>query len=247
MIWAQAALLFLPKVELTIEAISTNQLIFVSTILIFLITAWYFVGPMIRSHKELKQLKIDYFKFKKNFKVFNTLLQQNDKLNTALPEIREIRYGAAVPYTDIVIITNPLCGYCKEAHQMFIDILEKKSEHTGITIRFYTNPEDKDETSVRITARLLELFHADSPSACLEALHDIYGEYTPDKWFVKWSTCKDNDTYLNILKIQTQWCNDNDVNFTPEILVDGYSYPMTYQRNDLIYFIDELQEAVEVT
>ena len=74
-------------------------------------------------------------------------------------------------------------------------------------------------------------------------MHDIYGDYTQDNWFAKWGECQNNEAYFKILEQQSQWCKDNNINFTPEILVNGYSYPSAYKRNDLIYFIEELEEG----
>ena len=242
-LWLQAAIILLPNTTFAIYDTQLDQILFGATIFTILVTAWYFVSPIIRGQQESKQLKIDYYKFKKNFSLFQTSLQQKDSLNTAIAGIDEIQFGAKNPVSNITFITNPLCGHCKEVHHLLEDILKKNTQNTLLTVRFYTNPEHSEDPSVRITARLLELFHTDSPTTCLKAMHDIYGDYTQDNWFAKWGECQNNEAYFKILEQQSQWCKDNNINFTPEILVNGYSYPSAYKRNDLIYFIEELEEG----
>jgi hypothetical protein len=47
-----------------------------------------------------------------------------------------------------------------------------------------------------------------------------------------------------ILHEQFLWNNDNEVKFTPTLIVNGYHFPKQYDRNDLIYFIKDLEEDV---
>ena len=45
---------------------------------------------------------------------------------------------------------------------------------------------------------------------------------------------------MNILRREKEWCVQNKINFTPEILVNGRSFPLEYERSDLLYFIDDI-------
>ena len=47
--------------------------------------------------------------------------------------------------------------------------------------------------------------------------------------------------------MQKEWCGEHKINFTPEILVNGYSYPKEYERADITYFIEELHEEYSVS
>jgi hypothetical protein len=42
------------------------------------------------------------------------------------------------------------------------------------------------------------------------------------------------------LKKEREWCEMNNINFTPEILINGKSFPKEYDRADLQYFINDL-------
>ena len=58
--------------------------------------------------------------------------------------------------------------------------------------------------------------------------------------------------YFEQLVKQNDWCMQNNINFTPEILLNGKSFPNEYNRSDLINFIDdivdkELEKLSELT
>ena len=54
--------------------------------------------------------------------------------------------------------------------------------------------------------------------------------------------CTDFEHYKNLIKNEYDWCISNAINFTPEILINGKSYPKAYDRDDLIYFIEDLSD-----
>jgi hypothetical protein len=76
-------------------------------------------------------------------------------------------------------------------------------------------------------------------------MHDIYGGMDSNIWFKKWGNCYEKEQYLNILKKDNDWCTSNKINFTPEILINGKSFPNEYDRGDLIYFIEDLIDESE--
>ena len=53
------------------------------------------------------------------------------------------------------------------------------------------------------------------------------------------------ETSLSILKTQKEWCSDHAKNFTPEILINGYAFPKEYKREDLFFFIEDLEELYQ--
>ena len=74
-------------------------------------------------------------------------------------------------------------------------------------------------------------------------MHDIYGEMNTTTWLTTWGLSTQEELYINTLERQYNWYVENGINFTPEILIDGYSFPSEYEREDLTYFIEELSEA----
>ena len=49
-----------------------------------------------------------------------------------------------------------------------------------------------------------------------------------------------------ILESQFIWNKKNELTFTPAIIINGYHFPDEYERNDLLYFINELVEDEQI-
>lgn len=204
---------------------------------------WLFVKDKLQKEIELKNLKIEATKFKRNFELFSTLLNTSQKIDTYIPDISEIIFGNKNAEVKLVIITNPFCGHCREVHSLVEKILNSHSERVSITIRFNINADDTKSDIVIITSKLLDIYHNDTPEKCLEAMHEIYNDNDASKWLKKWNTSLPSNNFIFILKEEHSWCKQNNINFTPEILINGSAYPKAYDRSDLIYFIEELNES----
>nr|WP_281397822.1 vitamin K epoxide reductase family protein [Winogradskyella flava] len=212
----------------------------------FVSVLWLLASRFFKDNKTLKKTKVDYYKFKRNFDLFSNQLDINKTISTYVASKKEMIYGNSNSNLNIVIITNPLCGHCKPVHKTIEQILSNYPQLTKLTIRFNINPEHPENTAVKIAARLLEIYHIENIETCLDAMHDIYGDSSPSEWLKKWNECSQPNNYLPILRDQFNWCSDNSINFTPEILINGKSYPKMFDRNDLIYFIENLEELSEV-
>jgi uncharacterized membrane protein/protein-disulfide isomerase len=208
-------------------------------------TFWLLISKFYKENKELITIKLNYFKFKRNFELFNNQLSRSKIINTDLPDTKEIIYGNMNSAFHIVMISNPMCGHCRAVHQLVNEILKRYSDAFKLTIRFNVNPKDPLNSSVKVTTRLLEIHHTESPEMSLKAMDDIYGDYTTEQWLKKWDGCSEQKEYLTILENEYSWCKEKSINFTPEILINGQPYPRVYDRSELIFFIEDLAEQFE--
>ncbi len=244
-LWAQVAIAIINiDVVATFLFVTTETII---TVFAFMtaITLWYFLMPEIGNSKALKENKISFTKFKKNFGLFEALLNKSEPIDTSIAGVSEMVFGQKNAPVDITIITSPFCGHCKPVHSLIEDLIKQYSEGIAITIRFNVSTDAIESDIVKITLRLLEIYIESGASICLEAMHDIYGEMTTVPWLEKWGSCEKPDQYFQILNKQSEWCLNNKLNFTPEILINGRSFPDEYDRSDLIYFIEDLNENLE--
>jgi len=204
---------------------------------------WLYLQPLLLQFHELKTGKIAYIKLKRNFKLFSTMLQAIPALDTYIPNSQEIIFGHKNGNASlkILLITNPMCGHCKEMHHIIERIMAHEYEDIQITIRFNVQTNIADANSLLIATQLLHLYHNKGDAVCLEALHDIYGALDADSWLKKWKKHPQN-TYQNSLEKQKEWCTKNKLNFTPALLLNGRPYPKEYKRADILYFIEDLIE-----
>lgn len=212
--------------------------------LLAVIALWSLIQPLLKKEQEFEKLEIEHIKFKRNFNLFKAALNLSNPVNVIIPDTNELVFGNKNANFNIVIVTNPMCGYCKESHQLVEKILSNKELDLKIIIRFNVSPESIESPGTKITLKILELYHTSKEEQCLQSLSDIYGELDAETWLKKWGETSER-SYLEILKNEKTWCTANKINFTPAILINGKQYPKEYGRMDLLYFLEELIEEQE--
>lgn len=240
-LWIQASLTF----YLADFAVVPNTLNVLLPGLISLVVfaGWTYLRAKQEALRKGQNSQVAYQKFKRNFDLFSTLLYSGEAIDTSIYDPLEIVLGNSKAPTELTIVTNPFCIHCKDVHKQVEEILGKYRDLIKITIRFNIRLEDEDSDLVRIVTRLIELNEAQGKDICLMAMSEIYGESTSEEWLEKWSDCEEPKPYIALLKKSKNWCVENKINFTPEIRINGFSFPKAYDRPDLIYFIEELHEA----
>ncbi|WP_299260919.1 vitamin K epoxide reductase family protein [uncultured Aquimarina sp.] len=238
-IWLQLIPFLLERVS--ISNIHISEITIITTCFLILSLLWMHIKTLIKKQNELHNIKIEHLKFKRNYTLFNTLLSESEILPTKLLDKKEIILGNKTEKSklSIVIITNPLCGHCKEVHQLIDNILKSYKKEVQVIIRFNIPNIDPDNESTKIAARLTEVFNDEGEERCKLAMNEIYTSSSPNDWLKTYGNFN-NDNYLSLLKIQHQWCVTYDKNFTPEILLNGKSYPNAYNRKELLYFVEDL-------
>ncbi|CAM1350191.1 vitamin K epoxide reductase family protein [Tenacibaculum crassostreae] len=242
-LWLQAIIPIVTKTYLT--EFNLTYLVTLSIVSSTVWLFWHFIKPLVSEVTELRKEKIESTKFKRNFTLFNSLLQKSPQLDTQIENSKEIVFGNPNSTLELTIITNPFCGHCKPVHQHIDEILHRYSNNVKIKIRFNINTENTEGDAVKITGRLLELYHEKGSEACLRAMDTIYGGEKPEKWLQSYGECTQKELYISELESEKTWCTNNAINFTPEILVNGKSFPKEYNRTDLIFFIEELEETCQ--
>nr|WP_262921501.1 cysteine peptidase family C39 domain-containing protein [Psychroserpens algicola] len=240
-IWLQALIAFL---FFSYNFELKNSLVTVLTFACICLV-WITTSRVFKEYKTLKQTKIEYFRFKRNFDLFNNQLKLSKLINTRTEIPKEIILGNTNSPLDITIITNPMCGPCKQVHNIIEDILTRHKASVKLTIRFNIRTDNPNNTAIRIASRLLEINDVEGNDICLAAMHDIYGNLSAEQWSKKWEICSKPNYYLSTLYDQHIWCNTHSINFTPEILINGQSFPKLYDRSDLLFFMDDLIEVTK--
>lgn len=227
---------------------SLNSLLLTGLSFAVVVSSWVFIKPGYVEMLEGRKTKLAYHKFKRNYTLFSKLLKGSPKISTTIPNISEIIFGNEASNLEIVIVTNPFCGHCKPVHTIIEEILKQYPQQVKIIIRFNVDTENKEHDIFKITSTLLKIYLQKEKETCLLAMNEIYNKLSPEKWLAKWEDSNPDDrTCIEALKMQKEWCGEHKINFTPEILVNGYSYPKEYERADLTYFIEELHEEYSVS
>ena len=246
LLWAQTAVVAYNFETATSLSWPLNSILLTGLGFLSALTIWNLVAPQLTDLQKLKQIKIDYFKFKRNFSLFNTLLEKSKTIDTAIDDTSEIIFGNPNAKLQITIVTSPFCGHCKPVHTLIENIYKKYHEEARTLIRFNANIKDPENSLVKIASRLIEIYDTEGTKACLKAMHNIYHGQEPKLWLKEFGECNNLVLSLETLKKENEWCANNNINFTPEILINGKSYPKEYDRSDLMYFIEDIHENIEV-
>ncbi|MDE5421648.1 cysteine peptidase family C39 domain-containing protein [Ancylomarina sp. DW003] len=241
-LWMQSGLAFLATNPTSNFKFSLSPYLLVALSVYLTSILWIFIAPLLRKEQAYFKLKIQNHKFKRNFEIFNNLLSRSQPINTQLPDTNEIVFGDLNSELEIVVVTNPMCGFCKNAHKLIHMSLDHEV-NVKIIVRFNisSNPEALD---TRIASKLIENFHLKGAQMCLKAMDGVYGNGPKSDWLNKWGETQ-NENYDYILINEKKWCLDKNILFTPVVLINGKSYPPEYDFEDLEYFLDDLCEKEE--
>ncbi|MEW7290536.1 vitamin K epoxide reductase family protein [Aquimarina sp. 2304DJ70-9] len=241
LLWLQVVPIYVYGFDIKNVSYDLSALLLLLFSFSFVSVLWSYVLPLLKKEIALKNLKIEHHKFKRNYSVFNILLSKSDTLPVGIIDQNEIVLGSKTenPALKITIITNPSCSHCKEVHALVEQLLQLYKDQIQIIIRFNVPASSRDIDSTKITARLIELFDTEGQEKCLSAMHDAYMNLEPEKWIQKWGLC-DTESPFDVLKKQNNWCIEHNKNFTPEILIEGKSYPKEYNRKELLFFVEDL-------
>ncbi|WP_339632296.1 vitamin K epoxide reductase family protein [Bizionia echini] len=235
------SVLFLPESLINYLTIDLRSGVLTLFSFLFVTTLWVFVKPLFKKEMEYKKLQIKHLKFKRNFNLFYSAYSQNKHLDGTI-NMPEISFGNINAPVSIVLVSNPMCHYCKSAHVDIEKIITKHFKDVNVIIRFNVNVSYKTNLTYQISSTLMAIYHQRSNEACREALQEVYKEdVNLEKWLRKWNDL-DTSLYDTVLEAQHNWCINNTINFTPSLLINGRQFPKEYEINDLLYFIEELSE-----
>lgn len=222
--------------------LDVNSFLTIAFSFLFLISIWMFLKPALKKQQELEVLQLEHFKFKRNAKLFTTALQSSNHIDTHISGIEEISFGNKEAKLQIVLVTNPLCFFCKESHKVIHKIFNTYSNDTRIITRFNISTANVEENlGLKISNELIEIFKTKDEKICKNALDEIYSDVDSDNWLKKWkSSSKIN--HLETFEKEKEWCTKNKINFTPAVFINGYLFPKEYKISDLPFFIDSLLE-----
>jgi len=144
----------------------------------------------------------------------------------------------------ISLISNPYCGFCKDAHKILEDLLEKYPNDISAQMRFNYSPERADEKYNNLISDFTHIYKNRSQNDFLKAV---------DTWFQnkdesKIRTIAGTNSKLEDLAPLIQMTKENSeagLNFTPIFIINGYQFPDKYDREDIWFFISELLEDEE--
>ncbi len=238
----QATTVFVVNTDNTVSIISLQSLLVIAISFALSVSAWFYLKSLIKNQKEFRTLAVKHQSFKRKFSIFNTLYNQEEKLESNPSIANELVFGNIHAPITITLVTSPFCFYCKAAHRDIMDILHNAKNDIKLQIRFMADPEQSENALYKIVSEVLHIYHTQGPQASLNILDILYKDGTDlNEWILK-TNIHYNPSYDKVMSEQVAWSEANKINFTPAFYVNDRSLPQEYDRKDILLFLEELTE-----
>ncbi|EPR73028.1 Vitamin K epoxide reductase [Winogradskyella psychrotolerans RS-3] len=209
-------------------------LLFFATISL-LTAVWLPLKKILKKVNDLKTVELKANRFKRNYNTFKLLLTSEDRYN--LPETKLV-FGNKNANLKISIITSPYCGFCEEPHYLLKSLLDKYEQQLNISIFYNASLNNLILRDFAITITQLKLKKGNAHY--YEAMDYWYQVKEHKKWLNKYQININTSEGEILLDKQNSWFEENSLNFTPCLFINGYRYPKEYDIADLPFYIEEL-------
>lgn len=215
--------------------------VFISIILfVTLFFSIVFLNNILIQKEDLKKSNAKNLRFKRNYELFKRELLDNEKIQ--FTDNQTFFLGNKDAKLHISIVSNPYCGFCKDAHKILEDLLSKNPDDISAQIRFNYSQERADEKYTQLISDFMNIYRNKSQAEFLKAV-DIWYE-TKDEHQIKKIAGTEAAAFENLANI-TQMTLENSnagLTFTPVFILNGHQFPDKYDREDIHYFINEILE-----
>ncbi|TCN60905.1 hypothetical protein D0809_03250 [Flavobacterium circumlabens] len=213
--------------------------------LVFLVTFWMALKPIIKNilnvDGDLKELK----KFKRNFSLLN-FLSKKVPYTLGFEDLRGLNFGNRNAVIKLSVIISPSCGHCHKTFQEAFDLVLRFPDKIFLNVLFNVNPENIDNPYKIVVERLLTINRA-TPGKTVEAISDWHiKKIGLKKWLKKWHTEPVSMLINQEIQKQYEWCSKNNFNYTPVKIVNEKIFPNEYELNELKYFLNDFVEEKEI-
>lgn len=218
-------------------------LVFVSMMII-----WLSLKKLLTQRKELLEFKLKSTRFIRNYEVFKNSLLASDKTNYHTLPAGNLIIGNKNANLKIMIISNPFCSHCAEAHILIEEILKKHKDNICIDMRFNfdeTNNNNNNNQFEKVHQKLVRIYYDYGQEVFMKSLQNWFENKDDSRLIVSENSVISDLKIGEILHGQFLMNKANNISFTPTIIIDQYIFPKIYDRKELIYFIHDLLEDEE--
>jgi uncharacterized membrane protein len=214
---------------------------------LLIVALFYYLGYQLKN-KILKITKnedivLEFHKLKRNNIVFSSLLKNSQKIDAVhLNSLKTITIGKTDSPITLFLALSASCGHCHTAYEKVMKLAKKNPNEVKIKLLFNVNIENTENPSNIVYKQASHYYWSGEVDKAIDSLNDWHIERMDlEKWKCKWESIY-LESSSKIIPNQYNWCLENNIHYTPAIILNGHIMPNEYQINDLNYFIDELIE-----
>jgi thiol-disulfide isomerase/thioredoxin len=195
---------------------------------------WLIIKPYLHDKKQDQETKFEYKRFKNNPEIFGSLLNGQEAVKNSLAGLGILLGNADAPNT-LTKICNPYCGPCAQSFPHLQELLKNHGDQWNVQIIFMATPDERDERALPV-AHFFAIQESDNADQVINvALADWYNAKTKDynAYKIKYPVLVNFDRLKHKLEEMSNWCNLENIQFTPTYYVNGRRLPESYSISDL--------------
>ncbi|MBV9988320.1 MAG: thioredoxin domain-containing protein [Chitinophagaceae bacterium] len=217
---------FLPSLSTTI--------LFVSALLLALIISLFFSRILVLETFQRRKSRA-LLKWQRNPELFIPYLLSQRRVDTS-PLAGEIVLGNSKAGINLLVICQPFCQPCAEAHKYIQELLCLYRDELCVTVRFLVVP--NANKSFQGNPLLEILSGIDQTGDAEHVLHDWF-DLLDSKAFKRKYPMEEieNLDFFAYCRNCFEWCKEAKITHTPTLFVNGYEYsePYSYETLKLLF------------
>lgn len=195
---------------------------------------WFSFKKIIKQQLEIRILNKGNLKWKRDpILLLNLLRQQNSVDNVLWPD--DITLGNKEAPIQIILVSNPLCKPCGQAHTIIHRLLEKYNKLVNITIRFLIIDPFQENKKTVIVSKIIQRHlqcKLESFSQPKDILYDWFRSGNLEEFEREIPLYKNLDVRETLYK-HSQWIIRSKIFNTPTIFINGHKLPEYYSIEDI--------------
>ncbi|MCW3161923.1 vitamin K epoxide reductase family protein [Chryseobacterium oryctis] len=223
--------------------LETKTLLLSLILWIIVFASTLYVNNILQDKEKLQKSNAKNLRFKRNYDLFKRELTENEKIS--FTDNQTFSLGNKDGKLHIAIVSNPYCGFCKDAHKILEDILKKYPNEISAQIRFNYTTERSNEKYTNLISDFVNIYKNKSQNKFMEAVEDWFENKSEERINQKSNRGTATEDLTPIIEMSKENANSG-LNFTPIFLINGHQFPEKYDRDDIWFFIDELLEDEEL-
>lgn len=203
---------------------------------------YLFAKEKIKENANYKNDNVKLNQFKRDGQIFNHLLSISEKAKDTSSIPQEIVLGNPNSTFKIISLTNPMCGFCKDAFEAYARVIKSFNDQLQIVIRLRVNLDDLSNQATQVSLKLLELYEDQGADQFIAAYTDWFEDRTFKRWIKKYGSPSNQTNHIEVLKKQSDWADQNSLHYTPATLIQNTLYPKKYSYQEFFHFTSVLVE-----
>lgn len=209
---------------------------------IVIFSAVLYANTLLSQKETLQKSNAKNLRFKRNYDLFKSQLLEKEKIQ--FQDNETFSLGKKDARVHLSMVSNPYCGFCKDAHTIMENLIKKYPNDISAQIRFNYFPEKANENYTKLISDFNNIYQNKPESEFLEAVEEWFETKNESKINARSNASvgsENLDPFIEMSKDNT----NAGLTFTPVFIINGYQFPEKYDRDDIWFFIDELIEDEE--